>query len=212
MPFRTLAQLHGDEPHFRGDSWPGEEALQRSKERRRTLGLKTPRARGEGKRALYIYRDPLGFFLYTLRSIILCRIWSLVSLPCISRLVVCRTECCLGLPFQCPPHRLLVNRMYAAFSNLLSPRNSNGPPGQAPPTERAQSDAPDAPLPQTVVGSACTPLSNQGATTETTEVIHSAHSPINRIQLPEADSQKIQEAFEHLQDSAAQSVVSPDVL
>ena len=34
MPFRTLAQLHGDEPHFRGDSWPGEEALQRSKERR----------------------------------------------------------------------------------------------------------------------------------------------------------------------------------
>ena len=101
--------------------------------------------------------------------------------------------------------------MYAAFSNLLSPRNSNGPPGQAPPTERAQSDAPDAPLPQTVVGSACTPLSNQGATTETTEVIHSAHSPINRIPLPEADSQKIQEAFEHLQDSAAQSVVSPDV-
>ena len=66
IPFRTLAQLHGDEPHFRGDSWPGEEALQRSKEtRRRTLWLKTPRARGEGKRALYIYRDPLGFFLST---------------------------------------------------------------------------------------------------------------------------------------------------
>ena len=81
-----------------------------------------------------------------------------------------------------------------------------------PPTERAQPDAPDASLPQTVVGPACTPLSNQGATTETTEVIHSAHSPINRIPLSEADSQKIQEAFEHLQDSAAQSVVSPDVL
>ena len=39
MPFRTLAQLHGDEPHFRGDSWPGEEALQRSKERRKAFGV-----------------------------------------------------------------------------------------------------------------------------------------------------------------------------
>ena len=51
MPFRTLAQLHGDEPHFRGDSWPGEEALQRSKERRKALGSNPLAREGKGEEA-----------------------------------------------------------------------------------------------------------------------------------------------------------------
>ena len=101
--------------------------------------------------------------------------------------------------------------MISALTNLFSPRNSDGPPGQAPHTERAQSNAPDASLPQTVVGPACTPLSNQGATTATTEVIRSAHSPLDRIKLSESDSQKVQEAFDYLHDGASQGAVSPDV-
>ena len=60
-------------------------------------------------------------------------------------------------------------------------------------------------------GSACTPLSNQGATTATTEVIRSAHSPLDRIKLSESDSQKVQEAFDYLHDGASQGAVSPDV-
>ena len=50
--------------------------------------------------------------------------------------------------------------MISALTNLFSPRNSDGPPGQAPHTGRAQSNAPDASPPQTVDGPACTPLSN----------------------------------------------------
>ena len=50
MPLRTLAQLHGDEPHFRGDSWPGEEALQRSKERRKAFGSNPLEREGRGER------------------------------------------------------------------------------------------------------------------------------------------------------------------
>ena len=101
--------------------------------------------------------------------------------------------------------------MFSPFTNLFSRRNSDGPPGQAPHTERAQSNAPDASPPQTVDGPACTPLSNQGATTATTEVIRSAHSPLDRIKLSESDSQKIQEAFDYLHDGASQGAVSPDV-
>ena len=101
--------------------------------------------------------------------------------------------------------------MFSTFTNLFSPRNSDGPPGQAPHTERAQSNAPDASPPQTVDGPACTPLSNQGATTATTEVIRSAHSPLDRIKLSESDSQKVKEAFDCLHDGASQGAVSPDV-
>ena len=100
--------------------------------------------------------------------------------------------------------------MFSAISNLLSPRNSNGPLGHAPPTERAQPDAPDASLPQTVVGPACTPLSNQGATTETTQVIRS-RLPLNLISLSESESQTIQEAFEYLKEGVCQDAVGPDV-
>ena len=101
--------------------------------------------------------------------------------------------------------------MFSTFTNLFSPRDSNGPLGQAPHTERAQSNAPDASPPQTVDGSACTPLSNQGATTATTEVIRSAHSPLDRIKLSESDLQKVQGAFDCLHDGASQGAVSPDV-
>ena len=101
--------------------------------------------------------------------------------------------------------------MFSTLTNLFSPRNSDGPPGQAPHTERAQSNAPDASPPQTVDGSACTPLSNQGATTATTEVIRSAHSPLDRIKLSESDLQKVQGAFDCLHDGANQGAVSPDV-
>ena len=101
--------------------------------------------------------------------------------------------------------------MFSTLTNLFSPRNSDGPPGQAPHTERAQSNAPDASPPQTVDGPACTPLSNQGATTATTEVIRSAHSPLDRIKLSESDSQKVKEAFDCLHDGASQGAVSPDV-
>ena len=101
--------------------------------------------------------------------------------------------------------------MFSTISNLFSPRNSDGPPGQAPHTGRAQSNAPDASPPQTVDGPACTPLSNQGATTATTEVIRSAHSSLDLISLSESESQTIQEAFEYLQEGACQDAVSPDV-
>ena len=101
--------------------------------------------------------------------------------------------------------------MFSPFTYLFSRRNSDGPLGQAPHTGRAQSDAPDASPPQTVDGPACTPLSNQGATTATTEVIRSAHSPLDRIKLSESDSQKVQEAFDCLHDGASQGAVSPDV-
>ena len=101
--------------------------------------------------------------------------------------------------------------MFSTISNLFSPRDSNGPPGQAPPTERAQPNAPDASPPQTVDGPACTPLSNQGATTETTQVTRSARSRFDLISLSESESRKIQEAFEYLQESACQDAVSPDV-
>ena len=49
----------------------------------------------------------------------------------------------------------------------------------------------DASLPQTVVGPACTPLSNQGATTETTQVTRSARSRFDLISLSESESQTI---------------------
>ena len=101
--------------------------------------------------------------------------------------------------------------MFSTFTNLFSPRDSNGPLGQAPHTERAQSNAPDASPPQTVDGPACTPLSNQGATTETTQVTRSARSRFDLISLSESESRKIQEAFEYLQESACQDAVSPDV-
>ena len=100
--------------------------------------------------------------------------------------------------------------MFSTISNLFSPRNSDGPPGQAPHTGRAQSDAPDASPPQTVDGPACTPLSNQGATTETTQVTRSARSRFDLISLSESESRKIQEAYEYLQESACQDAVSPD--
>ena len=100
--------------------------------------------------------------------------------------------------------------MFSTLTNLFSPRNSDGPPGQAPHTERAQPNAPDASPPQTVDGPACTPLSNQGATTETTQVTRSARSRFDLISLSESESRKIQEAFEYLQESACQDAVSPD--
>ena len=101
--------------------------------------------------------------------------------------------------------------MFSPLTSLFSRRNSDGPLGQAPHTERAQPNAPDASPPQTVDGPACTPLSNQGATTATTEVIRSAHSPLDRIKLSESDSQKVKEAFDCLHDGASQGAVSPDV-
>ena len=101
--------------------------------------------------------------------------------------------------------------MFSPLTSLFSRRNSDGPLGQAPATEQPQSNAPDASPPQTVDGPACTPLSNQGATTATTEVIRSAHSPLDRIKLSESDSQKVQEAFDYLHDGASQGAVSPDV-
>ena len=100
--------------------------------------------------------------------------------------------------------------MFSPFTYLFSRRNSDGPLGQAPHTGRAQSDAPDASPPQTVDGPACTPLSNQGATTETTQVTRSARSRFDLISLSESESRKIQEAFEYLQESACQDAVSPD--
>ena len=101
--------------------------------------------------------------------------------------------------------------MFSPLTSLFSRRNSDGPLGQAPTTEQPQSNAPDASPPQTVDGPACTPLSNQGATTATTEVIRSAHSPLDRIKLSESDSQKVKEAFDCLHDGASQGAVSPDV-
>ena len=60
----------GDEPHFRGDSWPGEEALQRSKERRKALSS-NPLAREGGEKE--------GFTPFWLLSDLLSKLESRVS-------------------------------------------------------------------------------------------------------------------------------------
>ena len=87
-----------------------------------------------------------------------------------------------------------------------SPRD--GPHGGAP---EAQPHAPDSLPPQTVVGSSCTPLSNKGATTETTEVIEPRSKPIEPVELSEADARKVQEAFVLLREETAQGHVDHDV-
>lgn len=87
-----------------------------------------------------------------------------------------------------------------------SPRD--GPHGGAP---GAQPHAPDSLPPQTVVGSSCTPLSKKGATTEATEVIEQPPKPIEPVELSEADTRKIQEAFVLLREETVQGHVDHDV-
>ena len=82
--------------------------------------------------------------------------------------------------------------MSSPFPWPPKPSPRDGPHGGAP---GAQPHAPDSLPPQTVVGSSCTPLGKKGATTEATEVIEQPSKPIEPVELSEADTRKVQEAF-----------------
>ena len=98
--------------------------------------------------------------------------------------------------------------MSSPFPWPPKPSPRDGPHGGAP---AAQPHAPDSLPPQTVVGSSCTPLSKKGATTEATEVIEQPPKPIEPVELSEADTRKIQEAFVLLREETVQGHVDHDV-
>ena len=98
--------------------------------------------------------------------------------------------------------------MSSPFPWPTKPSPRDGPHGGAP---GAQPHAPDSLPPQTVVGSSCTPLSKKGATTEATEVIEQLPKPIEPVELSEADTRKVQEAFVLLREETAQGHVDHDV-